>query len=577
MTDTGRQRTEVSTNQRSHQGDATTAAQEGFDLLCQPWVPVVRDCVETQVSLRDAVLLAHEFDSLSLADGPQFAGLLRLLVALTMSVYGRPTSVDEWANTYRQKHFGAATLDAYVDTVGRPHFDLFDADRPFLQSATVFGDPKTNGEIMPHVSTGNSVAIFSPDTERKPRSITPAQAARGLVGSMAVAVSGLGLPTKIEGGKWAGIAFGGRVGQIGFVAPMGINLFDTIMLNTPVGTNPPGDAPAWQRKDAPPSGRTRRQPTGMLDMLTWCPRRALLIRNPDGNVTHLRMLGGDGLTVLDKDFEPHTGWRTSDGKDSRNAGEVYQRKHTVRTLGWRGMETLLALSKSVEGNESAMVFIQLSYLEDVLPDDYPIAVAGLNCEYGGSMAATFKDIAFDVFSLPFQVFGKNEQGARSNLVDMVKDADKAGNMIRKLAWAVSRVVLRDTSKKSTFASGYANQMRARFTSDVEVLTRRFLAGLTTHPSAMKQGVAAWKTAVRELADAYCTEIMATATGSLFTMLVESQSGKRKVLANPPTDSESVYRREIKALLPTPEEKAEAFALAVSKAGAPRTKSEEKSA
>lgn len=71
----------------------------------------------------------------------------------------------------------------------------------------------------------------------------------------------------------------------------------------------------------------------MLDLLTWCPRRVKLIRNADRHCfTHLRMLGGDGLTALDHAFEPHTEWRTSDGKDGRSVGEVYQRKHLMRML-----------------------------------------------------------------------------------------------------------------------------------------------------------------------------------------------------------------------------------------------------
>ncbi|MDT0263794.1 type I-E CRISPR-associated protein Cse1/CasA [Jatrophihabitans lederbergiae] len=537
---------------------SSVPVRAAFDLTTEPWIPVVRGGVETEVSLRDAVLLAHEIDSLSFADGPQFAGLLRLLSALVMSAYGKPRDRDQWAELYRGGSFETADLDAYFERIGRSRFDLFDADRPFFQSAAVTDDPKTNAEIMPHVAAGNTPPIFSPDTEKKPRSLTPAQAARTLVGFMAVAVAGLGRAKAIEGSGWAGASFGGRVGQIGFIAPVGVTLFDTILLNMPIGVGTKGDQPQWERTDAPPAGRAKRAATGVLDMLTWCPRRVKLIANEDGTVTHLRMLGGDGLTVLDKQFEPHTEWRTSDGKDGRTPGDVYQRKHLIRTLGWRGLPNLLALRKTSAGDESSMLFIQLSHLDSVLPEDYPISIAGLNCEYG-NMAATFADITFDVFSLPFRAFGPNEGDVRADLTELVQRADRVARLVRTLAWSVSRVVLRDSGKDAPYATAYAGTLTARFTTDVEAVTRRFLAGLTAHPRAVDAGIEAWDQGVYKLALRYRDEVVATATGCLFDILVSTAGGTRKVLAMPPTVSDGKFHDDLGALIAHPATAAAALA------------------
>lgn len=527
--------------------DTASPARASFDLVAEPWIPVVREGRESEVSLRDAVRLAHEIDSLSVADGPQFAGLLRMLTAVTMSAYGRPSDHEQWAEMYRSGRFDPAVLDSYVDRVGRSRFDLFDADRPFFQSAAVTDDPKTNAEILPHVATGNTPPIFSPDTEKTPRSLTSAQAARSLVGFMAVAVAGLGRAKGFEGSGWAGVSFGGRVGQIGFVAPVGVSLFDTLLLNTPIGVGAAEDRPQWERTDGPQAGRAKRAATGVLDMFTWCPRRVKLIANDDGSVTHLRMLGGDGLTVLNKQFEPHTEWRTSDGKDGRTAGEVYQRKHLVRTLGWRGLPNLLALGRTSAGDESSMLFIQLGDLEGVLTQNYPISVAGLNCEYG-SMAATFSAITFDIFSLPFRAFGPNEGEVRADLIELVQRADRVAGLIRTLARSVARVVLRDSGKDASFANAYAGTMTARFTFDVEAVTRRFLAGLTAHPHGLDAGIAAWDQAIYTLALRYRDEIMSGASDSLFDILVGTSGGARKVLALPPTISEHKFYTDLGALI-----------------------------
>lgn len=531
-------------------GTVDDAAAVRFDLLDEPWIPVIREGAESRVSLRDAVVRAHDIDSLSLSDGPQFAGLLRLLVALTMAAYGRPADRDAWAARYAEQQFPVADLDNYIASVGRNCFDLFDPDRPFLQSAAVTDAPKTNAEILPHVATGNTPPIFSSDTKKAPRPLTSAQAACSLVGFMAVAVAGLGAPKAFEGSGWAGISFGGRVGQIGFVAPVGRTLFDTLLLNTPIGVNPVGDAPQWQRTDLPPSWRAKRAATGMLDLLTWCPRRVKLIPNVDGTVTHLRMLGGDGLTVLDREFEPHTQWRTSNGKDGRTVGEVYQRKHLVRTFGWRGLPTLLAMRRTSGGDETSMLFVQLSELDGVLTEDYPISVAEVHCKYGDH-AAVFSNITLDVFSLPFRAFGAREADVRADLTDLVHRADRVARIIRNLAHAVSRVVLRDTGKDAPFAAAYADQIRGRFTADVDTITRRFLAGLTVNPSQLEAGINAWNRTIYALALRYRDEIMTTADASLFDVVVGSVNGQRKVLASPPQISGATFYRELGELIPHP--------------------------
>lgn len=534
----------------------TTTGRPTFDLISSPWITVVDRGEETEVSLRDAIVNAHHIDALSLADGPNFAGQLRLLMAVVMDAYGRPRDVEEWEDMFRAGSFDAALFDTYIERCGRTRFDLYDRERPFYQSAAMTADdaPKTNAEIIPHVAAGKSPALFSTDTAATPRVLTPAQAARHLIGFMAVAVAGLGRAKASEGAGWKGASFGGRVAQIGFVAPVGTTLFDTILLNVPWGINPRTDRPQWRRDTPPPAGRSKRGADGMLDILTWCPRRVLLIPNEDGTLTHLRMLGGDALIALDTRHEPHTEWRTSDGKDGHTAGEVYPRKHRPATLGWRGLPTLLALRRTEKGEQSSMLFEQLAQRIAVLGTQYPVATAGLMCEFG-TMGATYTNITLDSFTLPARVFGADELNVRSELVDMVQAAEKVRYLIHTFATSVARVVLHDTTAAGAEAGADAARFSDQFTTDVEAVTRRFMAGATTHPSAIHDGITAWRAHVHSLALAYRDAVLSTADHHLVAMLVGSVKGKSTVLGMPPTVSAAGFttalRRTFTPPAPTP--------------------------
>lgn len=531
----------------------TTDARPTFDLVSSPWITVVRHGEETEVSLREAIVDAHRIDSLSLADGPIFTAQLRLLMAVVMDTYGRPRDAEAWEEMFRAGSFDATQFDSYIERCGRTRFDLYDTERPFFQSAAMTAEdaPKTNAEIIPHVAAGKSPALFSPDTSATPRVLTPAQAARHLIGSMGVAVAGLGRAKASEGAGWKGVSFGGRVAQIGFVAPVGTTLFDTLLLNVPWGRNPRGDRPQWRRDSPSPAGRSKRGADGMLDILTWCPRRVLLLPNEDGTVTHLRMLGGDALIALDTRHEPHTEWRTSDGKDGHTIGEVYPRKHRPSTLGWRGLPTLLALRRTEEGEQSSLLFEQLAERIAVLGKQYPIATTGLMCEFG-TMGATYSNITFDSFTLPSRAFGADELNVRSELVDMARAAEKVRFLIHMFATSVARVVLHDTTAKGKQAGPDAALFSDQFTTEVEAVTRRFLAGATKHPSAMHEGITAWREDVYALALGYRDEVMSTANHHLVSMLVASEQGKNKVLGMPPTVSSANFTTAVRRIFTPPQ-------------------------
>jgi CRISPR system Cascade subunit CasA len=527
---------------------AEDPASVSFDLLSQPWIPVVKDGRQVDVSLRTAVVDAHVIDALAMTDGPQFAGLLRMLTALVMDVYGRTTDNQQWDARRLEGSFNPADFDRYSDQiVGRNRFDLFDAERPFLQSALVPDEGKTVASMIPHVATGNTPPLFSPDTDKTPRTLTAAEAARALVAQMTIAVPNPGRAGGTDQDRsWKGFSFAGRAGIVGFVAPLGTTLFETLMLNIHNGKTEKGDAPAWRRQQSPPASRDARRATGMLDLLTWTPRRVRLIPDTDGTVTRIGFRGGDALTVLENAHEPHTAFRISDGKGegSPTAGTQYPRKHLAHTVGWRGLPTLLAMKRVGDSDVTSHLFRDLgARVATVLPSDYRVTVASLAIAFG-QMSALYTDIAFDAYPLPARVFGEDERDMRDVLIHLVGKADKVRQIVRSLALSAAQVSMNNVDKDAKASGAYANDMAARFTTDIDAITRRFLAGLAGSPDRYAEGMQAWEQAVHQLALRYRDEIATIVGGRAFSMLSASdpRTGVMKPVALPyPVASQDFYK------------------------------------
>jgi CRISPR system Cascade subunit CasA len=536
-------------------GSEPDAARPSFDLHSEPWIPIVRGGVEELVSLRTAITDAHKIDGLSTTDGPRFAGLLRLLVALVMDVYGQPANDREWAKQREQGRFDAAKLDDYVATVGRSRFDLFDAEHPFMQSATTPDEGKTVAELLPHVASGNRTPLFTPDTDATPRPLTFAQAAQALVAAQVVAVGSMGRAAGDDPPEsWAGASFFGRAGIIGFCCPVGESLFETLLVNIPSGGARPHtaqdstDLPVWRRSDVPHS-RRKRHSDGIVDLLTWTPRRVRLV--PEGEtVSRVCFRGGDALPNLELSHEPHTALRRSDGKGpgSPPAGQWYPRKHLPHTIGWRGIPQLLALSGHDQDSQAPMVLQHLGNRLELLQLDYRVTVLSMYVEYG-QMSAVIDDIATDVFPLPVRAFGKSETDIRDLLAFLVDTADRVRYQLRSYAADVYAVTHRDLEKDRKASKAYASAVEAELVSRIDTITRRLLSKLSANPGAMEELRQTWNAELGALADAAVTEINTDCGPDVFALIgATTSAGRSTVGVYPPAIRQAQLNAKLAPLL-----------------------------
>ena len=111
----------------------------------------------------------------------------------------------------------------------------------------------------------------------------------------------------------------GHLGWIGFTAPLGATLRETLLLNLIPWSHSgliltgPYDLPAWERAPVSAS-HEKRPPTGVCDLYTWQGRRIRLFaeQGADGEpaITGVLICAGDALlrgTV--QGVEPQTAWR----------------------------------------------------------------------------------------------------------------------------------------------------------------------------------------------------------------------------------------------------------------------------
>lgn len=520
-----------------------------FNLYTQPWVLVVRDGVEVAASLRTCVTEAHLIDALSITDGPAFAGSLRLLMALVMDAYGQPADDTDWAARRALRHFDADVLDDYAAAVGPPRFDLFDPQFPFMQSPTTPDEGKSVAELLPHVATGNRTPIWTPDTDATPRSLTFPQAARALVAAQAVAVPS---PGRAAGDdpktSWAGASFAGRAGIVGFCCPIGDTLFETLMLNLPNGPHTPldpVDLPAWRRVDVPQS-RRKRLAKGMVDLLTWTPRRVRLIADGE-TVSRVCFRGGDALPELDLTHEPHTALRQSDSKalrqsDSKSVasqGGWYPRKHLPHTVGWRGIPQLLALGDHRDDSQPPIVLRALGDRLEKLPPSYRVTIVSLLVTYG-NMSAVIDDIVTDMYPLPVRAFGEAEIDVRDMLVHLVRTADQVRYLIRGYARDVYAVTARDLEKDKNASQAYAGTVEAQLVAQIDSITRRFLADLAADPGVLASLEAAWTEQLRTLVDDTVKSVQADCGPNVFTLI----SKDSKAVVFPAAVRESQLRKKL---------------------------------
>ena len=369
-----------------------------FNLCNEPWIPVLYISGQTQeVSLKQ---LFDESNSIrKIHSGDATTDVAILGVAVVIFFRAVLENKEEYGELYRepkkwiqnislggseQLYFVQDYLKKYQD-----RFNLFDAERPFMQVADLH---TSKGEVKPvsRLVLDSESEYFSMRAEQALTSLSYAEAARYLVTVQAYDYSGIksgavGDP-RVKGGK--GYPLGvGWYGTTGKIIIHGENLIETLLycidyeqlLNVEKVKGKSHrialqDKSVWERElpdTAAPRAYKGGDPTkykdepapavGMCEILTWQSRRVRLFPE-NGRVTGVLVSNGDKWFDRNTYTDPLTAYRFSKNQSTQTNPVWMPKAHSAERTLWRGVDALLMRldSSQIKQDKPAPVIRQIS-------------------------------------------------------------------------------------------------------------------------------------------------------------------------------------------------------------------------
>ncbi len=421
---------------------------EQFDLAHEEWLPLRRrhDGALIPAGIEKALTEADTFAELAVEFPTQVPALLRqVLLPIVADAVGVPSDRAEWRKRFDAGTFNEAERDrirAYLAQHGS-RFQAF-GETPFAQVGNleaVSGETKGAGLLVATESTGNNVPLFGARNEAEPPALTPAEATRWVVHAhswdTAAIKTGARGDDKVKAGKTTGNPTG-PLGQLGVLLPIGRTLYETLLLNLPIGPESMLGTPQWRRPPAGPSWDPAGDPDGLLGLWTWQSRRIRLVPEPTPQGVRVRRVivaAGDRMREL-PEWEPHTAWKYDKPVAKSKAADRKPRRHVPGKAIWRGLEALLAVHQSdLESGsvETSSLLKQAADLRAVgaLPEDYPLRVEAFGITFG-TQSAVIDDVYHDLIPLPVAAL-QTDAELYGVLVEMTNQAEQLSRAINHLS------------------------------------------------------------------------------------------------------------------------------------------------
>lgn len=279
-----------------------------FKVLDQPWIPIVRlDGEEKVYGIRETLFQAHSIREISLASPLEEYSLYRFLGLFLMDAL-RPESEMDIEDCLAAGHLDPDAIEAYISACESEgvSFDLFDENRPFLQSKY---DPVIDKEIKP-VSvldctrpSGNNHVHFE-HMENQRSIISPAESLRLLLTTYLFCTAGAqGYPSGVNASP---PYFGVIKGQ---------NLFETLaytLLPCDLIQIDIDDPPVLWRRTNPIVPKKEVGKTSWMHGMLFPTRRICLIPNEQNEVTGVYLCQGENYINKESWHDPYVTYRRGD-------------------------------------------------------------------------------------------------------------------------------------------------------------------------------------------------------------------------------------------------------------------------
>ena len=483
-----------------------------FNLLTEPWIRVrLRDNTVREVSLTEALVSAQDYADLAGEMPTQNAAVLRLLLAVLFTVFSRvdakgesrplmqsDDALERWSALWQLGHFPAEPVRDYLEQ-WKDRFWLFHPTHPFWQVPTLsngiaFDGKKLNGE---RAESGNKTPLFQNISKAECAVLTYAQATRWLIYQNGYDERG-GRP-KAGNKPRHGV---GWLGQIGFVAVKGKNLYETLLRNMAFSTEPDAlrekQMPCWEREHA----RTEQSveivmPKNQAELLTLQSRRILLIRSEEmPGVVGYEVLGGDYWDSENAFGEQMTLWRRTSKENEKVTYEPQQ--HEMGKQLWRELPAMLDPEGRKPGvliwNQKLQSLRILSKKEQIV-----IGVVGIRYDDQG---ASVKDVYTD--QLEMQLATLNDLG-RKWTVRINREVQRCEETAKNIGTLCVELKLAgglDYNKVKGFKDKQkvTEDARAQFYFAVDQPFRQWLQAIDSEQDDPDEAALRWQARARSIAE-----------------------------------------------------------------------------
>lgn len=533
--------------------------EKEFNLLKEPWIKVITPSLEQkEVSLMDALIHAHEYVDLSGEMPTQDAAILRLLLAVAVTVfyrydvYGEESELSEenysdaeeilerWKEYWETGRFPEPIIRNYLENYTE-RFWLFHPKTPFwqvnnLQYGTDYDIKCLFGNIKESMNKATKHHFSMTDGEELYR-LSYGETARWLVHLNAYAIN-MKADKKAPGTQSP--VGTGRLGELGFIMVNGENLFQILMMNLCALSNEGIwglPKPIWEQPVCIEQGRKIGIPDNLPERYTIQSRRIMLKRNSDGYLTGFRALGGDFYPVENDIGEPMTIWKEKrvDKKTGEELPPLPQ-IHNPAVHAWREFPTILNV-KNGGGQKShipgVVQWVNTLCREKIVPTSSLITFRMIGMVYGDQMKYNYGDCVNDALTMSAELLNDLNSTDRVWITCISDQVEKcqsvANNALNHFAYKLCKLLYGNGASKN----GIKDYLIRQYYFSIDVPFREWLAGIIPTQTKRDEKISEWeKQSYRYARKTIEDYIVTLGTDIYISREDDSKGNKTKILSIP---------------------------------------------
>ncbi len=515
--------------------------EKEFNLLDEPWIRVIdSQCNVKELSMLELFERAHEYVDFSGETAAQDIAVLRLLIAVLLTVFSqysmqgnqrrlRDNKQDAfafWKRLWENEKFPIKPIKDYLETQ-REKFWLFHPENPFGQTAkakigTSYDVPKLNGELS---ESSNKTRLFQSLAGENKKSMSYSQACRWLIyinafDDTSAKPSKEAKAIEKETKEKLPSPGAGWLGKLGLIINQGNNIFETLMLNFILCDSNrklfPPETPVWELDKMPSEERRHIARPNNLSALYTLQSRRLFLNRCDNAVVGFNLLGGDFFDKEDTFIEPMTVWRGSkyNKKTKKYEPPYVPKRHDISKQFWREFASVYTESDATH-QPGVIIWLNQLMSNHCLSDKGTFRTKIASVQYGDKdffVTNTFSD----TLSMHRTIF-ENEVW-QDKILNAIERCDKIASYVFFLA------------KNLNFASGgsdssrehdgtakiFATQAQAKFYTLIDIPFRMWLSSLDPNEQDEDVMLNKWTETAVEIAGRYGKELSNQAGLKAFT-------------------------------------------------------------